>query len=107
MAEQKCKAARCAAEVKKHKTRRLTVSSAMDYPEYKAFASLRIKGKWLEAAGFPIGTPVEVVVEDGRMVVTALAVEEKPEKVVEISALAKRKSRDLQRFKGRIEMKLG
>ena len=107
MAEQKCKAARCAAEVKKHKTRRLTVSSAMDYPEYTPFASLRIKGKWLEAAGFPIGTPVEVVVEDGKMVVTALPKVEIPVPVEVVSKLALRKARDLQKFMERVELKRG
>lgn len=105
MAEQKCKAARCAAEEKKHKTRRLTVSSAMDYPEYTPFASLRIKGKWLEAAGFPIGTPVEVVVEDGKMVVTALPKVDIPQPTEVVSKLAIRKARDVQKFMARIALK--
>lgn len=109
MTGRQCSAKRAAKETVKHKTRRLTVSSASNYPEYVPFAALRIKGKWLEAAGFPVGTPVEIVVEEGRMVVTALP---KPEKsvVVEdvvVSALAMRKTRELKKFMERIEKKLG
>ncbi|MCU6306626.1 SymE family type I addiction module toxin [Enterobacter quasiroggenkampii] len=66
MTGRKCSSQRIAKEPLKHKTRRLTVSSASNYPEYMPFAALRIKGKWLEAAGFPMGTPVEIVVEEGR-----------------------------------------
>jgi hypothetical protein len=36
---------------------------------------LRLRGRWLDAAGFPIGTPVKVVVSIGRLVVEALDVE--------------------------------
>ncbi|HBU6130977.1 TPA: SymE family type I addiction module toxin [Enterobacter chuandaensis] len=107
MTERKCSAKRTAKEAVKHKTRRLTVSSARNYPEYVPFAALRIKGKWLEAAGFPVGTPVEIVVEDGRMVVTA---QPKPEKRIEkemVSALAVRKTRELKKFMARIEKKRG
>ncbi|EBJ8047995.1 type I addiction module toxin, SymE family [Salmonella enterica] len=50
----------------------------MNFPEYAPFASLRIKWKWLEATVFTTGTPVEIVVEDGKMVVMALAKLEKP-----------------------------
>lgn len=107
MTGRKCSADRTANETVKHKTRRLTVSSAMNYPEYEPFAALRIKGKWLEAAGFPVGTPVEVVVEDGRMVVTALPKPEKPVVREVVSALAIRKTRDLKKFMERIEKKRG
>lgn len=109
MTGRKCIAQRTAKESLKHKTRRLTVSSASNYPEYVPFAALRIKGKWLEAAGFPVGTPVEIVVEDGRMVVTALPKPEKPVVVedVVVSALAMRKTRELEKFMERIEKKRG
>ncbi|HHA2008515.1 TPA: SymE family type I addiction module toxin [Enterobacter mori] len=105
MTGRKCRAERPSKETVKHKIRRLTVSYAMNYPEYAPFASLRIKGKWLEAAGFSTGTPVEIVVEDGRMVVTALP---KPEKLMVkevISALAVRKTRELKKYMARIEHK--
>jgi len=107
MTGRKCSAERTAKETTKHRTRRLTVSSAMNYPEYEPFAALRIKGKWLEAAGFPVGTPVEIVVEDGRMVVTALPKPEKPVVVedVVVSALAMRKARELRKFMALIEQK--
>jgi len=109
MTGRQCSAKRAAKETVKHKTRRLTVSSASNYPEYVPFAALRIKGKWLEAAGFPVGTPVEIAVEDGRMVVTALPKPEKPMVVenVVVSALAMRKARELKKFMARIEKKLG
>ncbi|MGE8030153.1 SymE family type I addiction module toxin [Enterobacter mori] len=109
MTGRKCSADRTPKETVKHKTRRLTVSSASNYPEYVPFAALRIKGKWLEAAGFPVGTPVEIVVEEGRMVVTALPNPEKPVIVedVVVSALVVRKARELKKFMERIEKKRG
>lgn len=53
-------------------TRRLTVSRA--YPESRALhllepmPLLRLKGRWLEAAGFGVGTRVQIVVCTGRLV---------------------------------------
>lgn len=107
MTGRECSAIRTAKETVKHKTRRLTVSSAGNYPEYVPFAALRIKGKWLEAAGFPVDTQVEIVVEDGRRVVTALPKPEKPVVVedVVVSALAVRKARELKKFMDWIEKK--
>lgn len=107
MTAKKCNAERSRNKATGHKTRRLTVSSARNYPDYEPFASLRIKGKWLEAAGFGCGKPVEIVVEEGRMVVTALPKPEAPVPVEVVSKLALRKTRDLKRFMQRIEMKRG
>ncbi|MHA0864686.1 SymE family type I addiction module toxin [Enterobacter wuhouensis] len=107
MTAKKCNAGRSRNKATGHKTRRLTVSSARNYPDYIPFASLRIKGKWLEAAGFGCGTPVEIVVEEGRMVVTALPKVEKPEAKEKVSALALRKTRELKKFMQLIEKKRG
>lgn len=64
MAGRECSADRTAKNTTIHKTRRLTAKSAKNYSEYVPFAALRNKGKWVEATGFPVGTPVEIVVED-------------------------------------------
>lgn len=65
------------------RSRRLTVScshreSRAARPRCVSLAPvplLRLRGRWLDAAGFPIGTPVKVVVSIGRLVVEALDVE--------------------------------
>lgn len=61
--------------------RRLTVSSS--HPESRAtrrpryvpsapMPFLRLRGRWLDAAGFAIGAPVRVVVSEGRLVVEVI-----------------------------------
>ena len=37
---------------------------------------LRLQGRWLERAGFPVGTPVRVEVSDRRLIVEAVEPEE-------------------------------
>ena len=61
--------------------RRLTVSSS--HPESRAhhprqsssapMPFLRLRGRWLDQAGFPIGAPVRVEVSAGRLVVEVIA----------------------------------
>lgn len=50
--------------------RHLTISSYTDYYHTRAVPFLRIRGKWLEEAGFNINTPVNVCVESGKIVIT-------------------------------------
>jgi hypothetical protein len=59
--------------------RRLTVSSSL--PESRAahrhlpiapMPFLRLRGRWLDQAGFPIGAPVRVEVSAGRLVVEVI-----------------------------------
>lgn len=62
------------------KSRRLTVSR--QYPESRAarprylpadpMPFLRLRGRWLDQAGFAIGAPVRVVVSAGRLVVEVI-----------------------------------
>lgn len=61
-------------------SRRLTISSS--HPESRArrpryvptapMPLLRLRGRWLDAAGFAIGAPVRVVVSAGRLVVEVI-----------------------------------
>ncbi len=62
-------------------SRRLTVSSS--HPESRARSArplpsapmpfLRLRGRWLDQAGFTIGAPVRVEVSAGRLVVEVIA----------------------------------
>jgi hypothetical protein len=49
--------------------RRLTVSYIADSRVKGLPPHLRIKGRWLEEAGFPVGTKVNVEVSHGRLVI--------------------------------------
>jgi hypothetical protein len=40
---------------------------------------LRLKGRWLAAAGFPVGQAVRVVVEPGRIALEAVLPESDPD----------------------------
>ena len=42
------------------------------YREYPPAPFLRVAGRWLDKAGFPIGQRVEVQVSSGRLVVTPI-----------------------------------
>ena len=49
-------------------TRRLTVSET--YDGRRTVSLLRLKGRWLEQAGFPAGARVVVQVQEGRIVLS-------------------------------------
>lgn len=49
-------------------TRRLTVSET--YDGRRTVSLLRLKGRWLEHAGFPAGARVVVQVQEGRIVLS-------------------------------------
>jgi hypothetical protein len=52
--------------------RRLTVSYCPTNNERGVIPYLRLKGKWLEQAGFSIGNYVQVEIEQGRLIIAAL-----------------------------------
>ena len=56
-----------------HKPRRMKVGYIGPSTPY-----LRLQGRWLERAGFPVGTPVCIGVMDGCLVVEAIQPEEPP-----------------------------
>lgn len=56
-----------------HQTRRMKVGDIGPHLPY-----LRLRGRWLERAGFPAGAPVLISVMDGRLMVEALQPEEPP-----------------------------
>lgn len=58
-------------EVKDPCIRYLTVSDAWTPLERERVPALVLKGRWLEKAGFPIGTLVDVWVRHGCLVLTA------------------------------------
>ena len=53
----------------KKNVRELKVCAQSGY-QYRSTPSIRLMGKWLEAAGFHIGDPVKVECEDGRLIIT-------------------------------------
>jgi toxic protein SymE len=55
-------------------SRRVTVSSIGPSTPH-----LRLRGHWLEQAGFPVGTPVRVEVSERRLIVEAVEPEEPPQ----------------------------
>ena len=59
------------------KDRRLTLTRALrDRPSRNGYRApavvshLRVQGRWLEQAGFPVGARVRVIVEHGRLILT-------------------------------------
>ena len=53
----------------KKNVRELKVCAQSGY-NYQSTPSIRLMGKWLEAAGFHIGDPAKVECEDGRIIIT-------------------------------------
>ena len=43
-------------------------SKYYDYP-----AEIRLKGKWLKELGFTVNTPISVLCEEGKLVITKIA----------------------------------
>lgn len=71
MAGKDCNAVAAAKEVTEATLRHYTVSYASTFPDYERIPLVAFKGKWLEAAGFATGTPVDVRVMPGCLIVTA------------------------------------
>ncbi|WP_039057603.1 SymE family type I addiction module toxin [Enterobacter sp. Bisph1] len=57
-------------EASKITYRNLTVSYASRHRDYVSSPAIMMKGLWLEAAGFRIGTKVDVLVMDGVILLT-------------------------------------
>lgn len=49
--------------------RRVTVGYT--FRDNTAVPMIRLRGKWLKRAGFEEGTPIEIIVADGRLTLTA------------------------------------
>lgn len=82
----------------------VTVGYASRYPDHAHIPALTLKGQWLEAAGFATGTPVDVKVMDGCIVLTAQppAAEESElmQSLRKVSKLSARKQKQVQEFIG-------
>ncbi|HFI8575155.1 TPA: endoribonuclease SymE [Escherichia coli] len=91
------------AEVSPANNRQLTVSYASRYPDYSRIPAITLKGQWLEAAGFATGTPVNVKVMEGCIVLTAqppAAESELMQSLRQVCKLSARKQRQVQEFIG-------
>ncbi|WP_158782143.1 endoribonuclease SymE [Pantoea sp. BAV 3049] len=105
MAERDCSADTDLKEVISHAAHRIKVSYASTFPDYEKIPSLNLKGKWMAAAGFGIGTQVDVRVMEGCLVITSRQPEpEKPEESELMKSLRQackfsaRKQRQIQEF---------
>ncbi|EPN4502289.1 endoribonuclease SymE [Citrobacter freundii] len=92
----------CDPEVSPTNNRHLTVSYASRYPDYTRIPALTMKGQWLEAAGFATGTPFDVRVMPGCIVLTAKLPEpEEPallQSLRRVCKLSARKQQQVQEF---------
>lgn len=92
------------AEVSPANNRHVTVGYASRYPDHAHIPAITLKGQWLEAAGFATGTPVDVKVMDGCIVLTAQppAAEESElmQSLRRVCKLSARKQKQVQEFIG-------
>lgn len=58
--------------MKKKNNRRLKVYAQSNGYNYQEVPSIILKGKWLETAGFDIGTELVVECEKGRLIIKAI-----------------------------------
>ena len=90
------------AEVSPANNRQLTVSYASRYPDYSRIPAITLKGQWLEAAGFTTGTPFDIKVMPGCIVLTAKLPEpEEPallQSLRRVCKLSARKQQQVQEF---------
>lgn len=79
-----------------------TVSYASRYPDYTHVPAIIMKGQWLETAGFTTGTPFDIKVMPGCIVLTAKLPEpEEPallQSLRRVCKLSARKQRQVQEF---------
>lgn len=96
MAEQDTKPEVVTTEAPELKNRRYTVGYIRDSKHFRPSPSITLKGGWLEVAGFATGTPVNVRVMNGCLVLTAEVPPPEPEimqalrKVCKLSARKQR-----------------
>ena len=90
------------AEVSPANNRLGTVSYASRYPDYTHVPAIIMKGQWLEAAGFSTGTPFDVRVMPGCIVLTTKLPEpEEPtllQSLRRVCKLSARKQQQVQEF---------
>ncbi|WP_410684056.1 endoribonuclease SymE [Citrobacter europaeus] len=92
----------CDPEVSPANNRLGTVTYASRYPDYTHVPAIIMKGQWLEAAGFTTGTPFDVRVMPGCIVLTAKLPEpEEPallQSLRRVCKLSARKQQQVQEF---------
>jgi toxic protein SymE len=83
---------------------RIKVSYATRHSDHVPVPALNLKGKWLEAAGFPTGAEADIRVMAGCLVITARPAAREPEEPELMKALRKvcklsaRKQKQVQEF---------
>ncbi|EJH2659960.1 endoribonuclease SymE [Salmonella enterica] len=89
-------------EVSPVNNRAATVSYASRYPEYTRIPAITLKGQWLETAGFTTGTPVDVKVMNGCIVLTAQQSQPEESELMQslrqVCKLSARKQKQVQAF---------
>lgn len=97
MAEQDTKPEVVTTEAPELKNRRYTVGYIRDSKHFRPSASITLKGGWLEVAGFATGTPVNVRVMNGCLVLTAEVPPPEPEVIQTLRQLCPKLSARKQR----------
>ncbi|MBP2169008.1 toxic protein SymE [Erwinia toletana] len=71
------------------------------HPDFTQISSLTLKGHWLAAAGFPIGTEVDIRVMSGCLVITPRKSDlDEPEFIHSLRKLSARKQRQVEEYIG-------
>ncbi len=89
MTEKDCIAIFHQEEVSKVSYRNLTVSYASRYKDFVYTPAIMMKGLWLEAAGFTIGTIVDVMVMNGTILLTTNRPPKKPKIMTSLELINK------------------
>ncbi|EDD8383244.1 endoribonuclease SymE [Salmonella enterica subsp. enterica serovar Schwarzengrund] len=86
-------------EVSPGNNRKGTVSYASRFENHQHIPAIIMKGQWLEAAGFAIGTKIDIKVMEGCIVLTVKPPEpELVESLRQVSKLSVRKQKQVQTF---------
>ncbi|EKR2074480.1 TPA_asm: endoribonuclease SymE [Salmonella enterica subsp. salamae] len=86
-------------EVSPANNRKGTVSYASRFEDHQHIPAIIMKGQWLEAAGFAIGTKIDIKVMEGCIVLTVKPPEpELVESLRQVSKLSVRKQKQVQTF---------
>ncbi|EBH3647886.1 endoribonuclease SymE [Salmonella enterica] len=84
-------------EVSPENNRKGTVSYASRFEDHQHIPAIIMKGQWLEAAGFAIGTKIDIKVMEGCIVLTVKPPEpELVESLRQVSKLSVRKQKQVQ-----------
>ncbi|EAW1422028.1 endoribonuclease SymE [Salmonella enterica subsp. enterica serovar Roodepoort] len=86
-------------EVSPENNRKGTVSYASRFEDHQHIPAIIMKGQWLEAAGFAIGTKIDIKVMEGCIMLTVKPPEpELVESLRQVSKLSVRKQKQVQTF---------